>query len=129
MLESYPWPGNVRELGNTIQKALIFNRGAPVSQEDILPAIKAMKRQDGPHGCEEDQAILDWVRKALTAENRDNIFESCLDRFSSILIAEALRLCGGNRSRAARMLGLSRPTLHAKIEKYSIRCETSIIKE
>jgi transcriptional regulator of acetoin/glycerol metabolism len=41
-------------------------------------------------------------------------------------VGEALRLTGGNRSQAARLLGLSRPTLHAKIEKYRLTLETAI---
>ncbi|MGB2928203.1 MAG: sigma 54-interacting transcriptional regulator, partial [Desulfobacterales bacterium] len=39
ILTASPWQGNVRELGNTLQKALIFNRGAPISQKDISQAI------------------------------------------------------------------------------------------
>jgi transcriptional regulator with PAS, ATPase and Fis domain len=38
MLVSSPWPGNIRELANTLQKALIFNRGAPLSLTDITQA-------------------------------------------------------------------------------------------
>ena len=49
-----------------------------------------------------------------------------MDRFASILISEALNLTGGNRSSAAKLLGLSRPTLHSKIEKYHLKFETSI---
>jgi len=128
MLEGYSWPGNVRELGNTIQKALIFNRGAPVSREDILPAIKNSKKNNDDKG-NQDKPILDWIRHVLASEERENLFESCVYRFSSILISEALRISGGNRSRAARMLGLSRPTLHAKIDKYGIKCEVTVIKE
>jgi DNA-binding NtrC family response regulator len=48
-----------------------------------------------------------------------------VDRFSELVIIEALNRTGGNRSQAARLLGLSRPTLLAKIEKYGIRMETS----
>jgi len=40
IMENYSWPGNVRELANTIQKALIFNRGAPISSEEISQAIR-----------------------------------------------------------------------------------------
>ncbi|UCD88393.1 MAG: helix-turn-helix domain-containing protein, partial [Desulfobacterales bacterium] len=43
-----------------------------------------------------------------------------------ILIAEALKVTGGNRSRAAELLGMSRPTLLSKIEKYQLRIETSV---
>jgi DNA-binding protein Fis len=42
---------------------------------------------------------------------------------------EALNLTGGNRSRAAKLLGLSRPTLHSKIEKYRLKLETSVSEE
>jgi DNA-binding protein Fis len=49
-----------------------------------------------------------------------------MDKFAGMLISEALNLTGGNRSRAAKLLGLSRPTLHSKIEKYRLKFETSI---
>jgi two-component system NtrC family response regulator/two-component system nitrogen regulation response regulator GlnG len=49
-----------------------------------------------------------------------------MDRFGTLVIAEALGLTGGNRTRAARLLGLSRPTLLARIEKYGLRIETSV---
>lgn len=66
------------------------------------------------------------MREALSSRPVENMFDSCMDRFADILIREALNLSGGNRSRAAKMLGLSRPTLHAKIEKYGIKLETSV---
>jgi DNA-binding protein Fis len=49
-----------------------------------------------------------------------------MDRIAGILISEALNVTGGNRSRAAKLLGLSRPTLHSKIEKYNLQFETSV---
>lgn len=49
--------------------------------------------------------------------------------FSSLLIREALNICGGNRSQAAKMLGISRPTLHSRIEKYGIKLETAVKTE
>jgi DNA-binding NtrC family response regulator len=52
-----------------------------------------------------------------------------MDRFASVLISEALELTGGNRSRAARLLGISRPTLLSKIERYNLKIETSIKSE
>ncbi|MDX2439830.1 MAG: helix-turn-helix domain-containing protein, partial [Desulfobacterales bacterium] len=44
-------------------------------------------------------------------------------------ISEALTLSGGNRSRAAKLLGISRPTLHSKIEKYDLKIKTSVKKD
>jgi DNA-binding NtrC family response regulator len=45
---------------------------------------------------------------------------------ASIVIAEALKFTNGNRSRAAKILQVSRPTLHAKIDKYNIKLKTEI---
>jgi nitrogen regulation protein NR(I) len=129
MLKACPWPGNVRELANTIQKALIFNRGAPISPEDISQIIGEEYR--GKEGGYErsDEAIREWARKSLTNQREEKMFDSCMDQFASILIGEALNLTGGNRSRAAQLLGLSRPTLHSKIEKYGLKLETLVKEE
>jgi DNA-binding protein Fis len=51
-----------------------------------------------------------------------------MDNIASILISEALNICEGNRSKAAKLLGLSRPTIHSKIEKYRLKFET-LVKE
>ena len=52
-----------------------------------------------------------------------------MDRCARLLISEALDLTNGNRSRAARLLGISRPTLLSKIDKYRLKFETSIRQE
>jgi transcriptional regulator with GAF, ATPase, and Fis domain len=125
-LANYQWPGNVRELSNTIQKALIFNRGGPIRQEEISQALhgEGMKKDVA------DQPAMDtirqWVRQNLISGMNENMFDYCMDHFASILIIEALSITSGNRVRAAKVLGLSRPTLQAKIEKYKIKIETSV---
>ena len=124
----HSWPGNVRELANTIQKALIFNRGAPISSDDIAKAIKEKTHESDSNSESGDQALLQWVRKELTTRTDENLFDSCMDSIASILISEALNICGGNRSKAAKLLGLSRPTLHSKIEKFRLKFET-LVKE
>jgi nitrogen regulation protein NR(I) len=129
VLNTYPWPGNVRELGNTVQKALIFNRGAPISPRDISQAISGKSGPNGMSTEEGAQAIREWVRELLVDGADKDLFDWCMDRFASIVIGEALNLTGGNRSKAAELLGLSRPTLHSKIEKYKLRLETSVRKE
>ena len=129
MLKNYPWPGNVRELENTIQKALIFNRGAPVSTEDISQAISGTGPTKGNGTEADDEMVRSWIRELLSYDNKENMFDSCIDRFASMTISEALNITGGNRSRAAKLLGLSRPTLHSKIEKYKLKLETSVKKD
>ncbi len=125
VMESYSWPGNVRELANTVQKALIFSRGAPISSEEISEAIRI-----DTEGRETwDQSHLDsmqeWIKRSLNS-GRENVFVDMIDEFSRIVMTEALSMTGGNRSQAAKLLGLSRPTLLAKIEKYGIRIEASV---
>ncbi len=124
----HSWPGNVRELANTIQKALIFNRGAPISSDDIAKAISEKTHESDSNSESGDQALLQWLRKELTTRTGENLFDSCMDNIASILISEALNICEGNRSKAAKLLGLSRPTLHSKIEKYRLKFET-LVKE
>jgi DNA-binding NtrC family response regulator len=126
VLADHAWPGNVRELANTIQKALIFNRGAPVSPEDINQAVREEgKGKDTEEGAEM-ATIRKWVRSRLDRGGSDRLFDVCLDRIGGIIISEALSMTGGNRSKAAKLLGLSRPTLHSKIEKYRLKFETSV---
>jgi len=126
ILKGYAWPGNIRELGNTIQKALIFNRGAPVSPEDISQVFESRDTNKGGEPEQNGEPIRQWVRRMLASQKNDPLFDSIMDTFTAIVLEEALNLTGGNRSRAARLLGLSRPTLHSKIEKYGIKFETSV---
>jgi len=126
IFSKHSWPGNVRELANTIQKALIFNRGAPLSSDDIAMAISEELHENNSNPENGNQALLQWVRKELTTRTGENLFDSCIDNIASILISEALNICEGNRSKAAKLLGLSRPTLHSKIEKYRLKLETFV---
>jgi DNA-binding NtrC family response regulator len=130
LLSNCPWPGNVRELANTIQKALIFSRGCPIGPEDIVQAIGAAEA-GGRNGDDQalDEALRQWLRKVLAIGGEENLFEAYMDRFARMLISEALNLTAGNRSRAAKLLGLSRPTLLSKIDKYNIKVETSVLSE
>jgi DNA-binding protein Fis len=69
------------------------------------------------------------MRSSMTSEAEKHPFEKIMDHFAGILVSEALNLTGGNRSRAAKLLGLSRPTLHSKIEKYGLKLKTSVEEE
>lgn len=128
ILKNYLWPGNVRELANTIQKALIFSRGYPLRPEDISQVItgESLTKEEEP---QVNGAIRQWARKALLNETGEEKFDVLIDQIASLLISEALDITNGNRSRAAKLLGLSRPTLQSKIEKYRIRLETLVKSE
>jgi len=126
ILNSHQWPGNVRELANTIQKALIFSRGAPIQAEDVIQVLSDEKstREIDPQAAED--VLRRWMRSAMTSEAATDTFENIMDHIAGILVSEALNLTGGNRSQAAKLLGLSRPTLHSKIEKYGLKFKTSV---
>jgi nitrogen regulation protein NR(I) len=128
-LANYQWPGNVRELANTIQKALIFSRGCPIRQDDISQAIYGRKNEARFMEDDSDEALRLWVRRAIATGEKTDLFDSLMDRFAGALINEALILAAGNRSRTAKLLGISRPTLLSKIEKYGIKIETSVTSE
>jgi DNA-binding NtrC family response regulator len=87
---SYAWPGNVRELQNAMaHAAALADPGTPV-----VPA-----------------ALPDRIRQARRASPRSGDYRSRVDAHRRSLVAEALERAGGNRSRAARELGLSRQAL------------------
>jgi DNA-binding NtrC family response regulator len=128
VLRQLPWPGNVRELSNTLQKALIFNRGGPIGSEDILAAVKESQELHCEASQDHEENLRRIVRTEIQRGPDDRRFDAAMDRFAALLIMEALIATGGNRSRAAKLLGISRPTLHAKIEKYGLTFET-IVKD
>ena len=66
------------------------------------------------------------IRYELQHAQRTNLFEMMMDQYASIIISEALVKTDGNRSQAAKLLGLSRPTLHSKIDKYELKFKTSL---
>lgn len=126
-LTTYPWPGNVRELANTIQKILIFNKGLPIEEGDIKMTLEDQAYKS-TNLKDLESSVKEWIQKLLTGKE-DNLYERCMEQFSTLLISEALNKCGGNKSKTARLLGLSRPTLHSKIEKHRLTLETIVSSE
>ena len=123
ILQTYRWPGNIRELANTLQKSLIFNRGMPIQSEDI--SFPAQERERSGQRRDVERSVHTWIQE-MFKDKPDNVFDTCMDQFSSLVIKEALSVTKGNRSQAAKILGMSRPTLHSKMEKLGIRVESSI---
>jgi transcriptional regulator with PAS, ATPase and Fis domain len=129
VLRRLPWSGNVRELSNTLQKALIFNRGAPLRREDILNAAGENRHVANAAPDEDIEGILSkWIQEKFPKNHDGPLFEILTDRFAALVVKEALTYTDGNRSRAAKLLGITRPTLHAKIEKYKLSFKTSVLR-
>ena len=98
-IQAYPWPGNVRELENKIKAAVIMAEGKQVTAADLGLADE---------GGQDPGLNLREVRRE--AETR--------------AIRRALVFSSGNISQAAKLLGITRPTLYDLIEKYSISTES-----
>jgi len=122
-LDDHAWPGNVRELSNVLNKTLIFSRGLAIDADAVRAAIAGR----GPDNLQEPglDSLEGFVRQTVAAGGPD-LFNKAQDRFAALVLAEALRVCGGNRTHAARLLGLSRPTLLAKIEKLGLVVEAQV---
>ena len=125
LLNRYDWPGNIRELSNLIQKVLIFNRGAPIATADLEQIIHKNEKIQFTEEIELN-TIKEWVRQLLANKSEKYSFDDFIDTISSFVVAEALKRTNGNRSQAAKLLSISRPTLHAKIDKYNIKLKTEI---
>jgi transcriptional regulator with PAS, ATPase and Fis domain len=102
-LWEYDWPGNVRELENLIERMVILNDDGIIRVESLPPNIRSFIS---------DKKI---PRPTLTEEGID--LNQAVEEFEYRLIDEALRRTKGNKQAAARLLGLKRTTLVAKLRR------------
>jgi len=120
-LLSCDWPGNVRELEHCIYRTLIFTRGFPIQARDVLHARDAAGTSAGGANQKVTQeALSDVVRRYLDQHCGEGTHEHLIADIERLAISEALRRTQGNQTHAAKLLGLSRPTLHAKMQRYGI---------
>jgi len=100
----YPWPGNVRELRNVIERALLVNPGLEIGA-GVFAALLGGSREEPPP--QTDSFALPEAGIDLAQLERD-------------LIRQALERTEGNRTQAAKLLGLSRDTLRYRLEKFQL---------
>ena len=98
-LAAYGWPGNVRELRNVIERMVVLGSGEKLTVRDLPAALRAAGGRPGP-GARAGNLLRDSERN---------------------LIEEALRRNKGSRTRAAVELGISRRTLHRKLNEFGLR--------
>ncbi len=97
-LMKYPFPGNIRELENIVERAVVLCRGEYITEQDIsVPASK------------DETAILD-------PRDLEQGYEAKMNHFESELIREALNRSNGNKSEAARRLGISERRLRSRMD-------------
>ena len=98
-LLDHPWPGNVRELRNTIQRAVLMRRTDVLEPADITFTARTLSSQLQIAHATRQKTLYELEREAI--------------------ITELVRH-GGNKTEAAAALGLSRSTIHRKIEEYRL---------
>jgi len=122
MLLAYPWPGNVRELRNTIERIVVLATSDRVTP-DLFPE-RIRKAAEGKQVPKMDvEKALACVQKALQAPEFHPESGEVLpfEEVEKRAILGAIKKCGGDISKAARKLGLSRATLYRKLDKYGVR--------
>ena len=120
LLRGYDWPGNVRELRNVLERAFLIG-GTPVILPEHLPAeIRAGTAGAGAGTFARERAGMDRGFPAAPSAERRPAGIMTLDEAERAAIEAALVATGGNKTLAARKLGISRQTLRTKIHKYQI---------
>ena len=97
----YDWPGNVRELENTIERGVIIARSEYLTPGELPPTIRKMA-------------------KSITGYGSEVTVGSTIKEMESKFIARTLAAVDGNRTRAAKILGITRKTLQNKIREYKL---------
>ncbi|MBI1821243.1 MAG: sigma-54-dependent Fis family transcriptional regulator [Nitrospirae bacterium] len=103
VLIDYPWPGNVRELENVIERAVLINPGTEIKLEALFDERARASEMLNPLRATTHAAIQTLEREE---------------------IAVAMKNTNGNRTQAARLLGISRATLYNKIRQYGLMSRT-----
>ena len=103
-LIGYPWPGNVRELENVMERAVLLAAGRWITPVELPSHVTQSRNLALNSGTSEE--ILS-IKKASKSLERD-------------LIGKALKITGGNRTQAAKILEVSRPMLLSKIKEYQL---------
>ena len=117
-LTRYSWPGNIRELQNVIERAVVLAEGEAITVADLPPDIQNARRTIASGEKGSSRSPIDDGRFGGEAPLEWNEDDPVIERRSLI---EALHKCGGNKAKAARLLGLPRSTYFSKLKKHGIR--------
>jgi len=105
VLEGYPWPGNVRELRNAVERMVVMSEGETLSAEDIPYEIRTGARAGD-------------LRETTAIPVEDELMT--LKDLERLHIGRVMAHTGGNKKEAARILGIDRSTLYAKLKAYGL---------
>ncbi len=120
LLLAYPWPGNVRELSHVIERAVLWSQGPTLDVEHLSltsPASAPLAEFDVDRSVP-DTALGSSDHPAPSALPQEGVD---LAQWERTMIEHALREAGGNQTKAAQRLGISRDTLRYRLKKFGIQ--------
>jgi DNA-binding NtrC family response regulator len=118
VLSSYPWPGNVRELSHVIERAVLWSRDSTLSVDHLSLTTPTRIEPDGNRlrqPVEQTSKTADApVASELPPQGVD------LGQWERSMIERAMQEAGGNQTKAAQRLGISRDTLRYRLKKFGL---------
>lgn len=126
ILTRYRWPGNVRELQSVIRRTVLEATGPIVVPAFLPAAIRETRKQtatDGAGGDGESAETLNLAKMATQQfeAGSTNIHAQCIGEAEKIVLRTVLQCTGGNLSKGAEHLGISRVTLRSKLRDLGLR--------
>jgi len=116
-LTRLPWPGNIRELENLLKRLAVLESAQTLGVEHFRAALSDGKADGALQGPTLGPAVTARL-KSLLASGEGSPHASLLEEVEKIMILETLASTGGNRLRAAKLLGINRNTLAKKLAEY-----------
>lgn len=119
--QAHPWPGNIRELQSVLREALIVSSGPSLLAEFLpLEARADVPEEFVPADSDAIPSTHEWQALGrrlsdLLATTDSDVYRRILQEFDHLVVRHTMNVAGGHQSRAAELLGISRPTLRLKV--------------
>jgi transcriptional regulator with PAS, ATPase and Fis domain len=116
LLVSYDWPGNVRELENLINRIIIMSKKETILPEDLPDCV--LKRPESARA--ESQATLEETVASMLENVELSTGDPILPKVEGMIVRKVVEKTG-DKTKAAAILGISKPTVYAKLKKYGTK--------
>jgi two-component system nitrogen regulation response regulator GlnG len=128
LLMEYRWPGNIRELQSVIKQALLQATGPVLLPDFLPPELHAGGKSGSGAGKVADDPLagLDHFIQEKIIAGSDDLYADTINLVERLLITRVLRHCGGNQSKAAKILGITRGSLRNKARTHRISIDQTV---